>query len=265
MKSSRSKKNNPNKRMAASVHEGMASGVAKFRHSYSHSKRIIALVLALAMVLGLVYVDGKRKEARADSVTQEDATSYQATESFVDNGYITSLFGSGDLYTFINGYTPVDGVDGITILAPYRLLSFDVPAVDDATAEATEVRMGAMLYTKDKVTEMRRFIKATLDAENENYRNLIDSLESGMLTLDTNLDEVEASIALINNDPKSIVSGAGESYGSKYEDYDDTEYDKTSNRFADIKTSADDDEDEDYDDDEYDDDYDEDDDDFLDE
>ncbi|MCR5105219.1 MAG: hypothetical protein K6B68_12350 [Eubacterium sp.] len=137
--------------------------------------------------------------------------------------------------------------------------------VDDATAEATEVRMGAMLYTKDKVTEMRRFIKATLDAENENYRNLIDSLESGMLTLDTNLDEVEASIALINNDPKSIVSGAGESYGSKYEDYDDTEYDKTSNRFADIKTSADDDEDEDYDDDEYDDDYDEDDDDFLDE
>ena len=137
--------------------------------------------------------------------------------------------------------------------------------VDDATAEATEVRMGAMLYTKDKVTEMRRFIKATLDAENENYRNLIDSLESGMLTLDNNLDEVEASIALINNDPKSIVSGAGESYGSKYEDYDDTEYDKTSNRFADIKTSADDDEDEDYDDDEYDDDYDEDDDDFLDE
>ena len=69
---------------------------------------------------------------------------------------------------------------------------------------------------------MRRFIKATLDAENENYRNLIDSLESGMLTLDTNLDEVEASIALINNDPKSIVSGAGESYGSKYEDYDYT-------------------------------------------
>ena len=69
MKSSRSKKNNQNKRMAASVHEGMASGVAKFRHSYSHSKRIIALVLALAMVLGLVYVDGKRKEARADGET----------------------------------------------------------------------------------------------------------------------------------------------------------------------------------------------------
>ena len=69
MKSSRSKKNNQNKRMAASVHEGMASGVAKFRHSYSQSKRIIAFVLALAMVLGLVYVDGNRKEARADGET----------------------------------------------------------------------------------------------------------------------------------------------------------------------------------------------------
>ena len=153
MKSSRSKKNNPNKRMAASVHEGMASGVAKFRHSYSHSKRIIAFVLALAMVLGLVYVDGKRKEARADSVTQEDATSYQATESFVDNGYITSLFGSGDLYTFINGYTPVDGVDGITILAPYRLLSFDVPAVDDATADADGNFRVAFCSENDSYTE----------------------------------------------------------------------------------------------------------------
>ena len=73
MKMSRSNNNrkNPNKRMAASVHQGMASGVSRFRHTYALHKRIIAFALVLAMVLGLVYVDGKRREAKAaEPVTQ---------------------------------------------------------------------------------------------------------------------------------------------------------------------------------------------------
>ena len=102
MKSSRSNKNNPNKRMAASVHEGMASGVSKFRHSYSKSKRIIAFALALAMVLGLIYVDGKRREARADGESTDTAftaypwvassTSEDFSEFFTEDMYETGTF-----------------------------------------------------------------------------------------------------------------------------------------------------------------------------
>ena len=125
--------------------------------------------------------------------------------------------------------------------------------MDDATSEATDVRMSAMLYTKQKVKEMRDFLQAQLDAENENYRNLIDSLENGVYTLDTNLNEVEASLALINNDPISVVtSGAG-----NYDGYEPDEEEE------DIPAPAEAAEDYDDDDDDYDD-YD-DDDDFLDE
>ena len=40
--------------------------------------------------------------------------------------------------------------------------------------------------------------------------------------MDTNLDEVEASLALINNDPASVISGAVDNYDEP-EDYDDEE------------------------------------------
>lgn len=71
--------------------------------------------------------------------------------------------------------------------------------MDNANAEATEVRLGAMNYTKQKISEIRSFLAATLEAENENYHNLIDNLENGVYTLDSNLNEVEASIGLINS------------------------------------------------------------------
>ena len=121
----------------------------------------------------------------------------------------------------------------------------------DAKAEATEVRMGAMLYTKDKITSIKEFMKATLESEKENYRNLIDSLENGLVTLDTNLNEVQTSINLIGNNPESAF--AAEAYTDAY---DDDSYDSD---------DEDDYDDDDYDDDDYDDDdYDDDDDDFLD-
>lgn len=68
----------------------------------------------------------------------------------------------------------------------------------DANAEATDVRLSAMLYTKQKVTDLKTFLEQTLEAENENYRNLVDSLENGVFTLETNLSEVESSLSLIN-------------------------------------------------------------------
>ncbi len=127
--------------------------------------------------------------------------------------------------------------------------------VDDATAEATDVRLGAMMYTKQKISDFREFLQSTLDAENENFRNLVDSLENGVYTLDSNLNEVEASIALINNDPKSVVT-ANESYDDDEEE-EDFEYAPKVD-----KRKKEEDEEEDYYDDD-DDDYD-DDDDFLD-
>ncbi|HBZ03344.1 MAG TPA: hypothetical protein DEO83_05975, partial [Lachnospiraceae bacterium] len=39
--------------------------------------------------------------------------------------------------------------------------------VGDANAEATEVRMGAMLYTKEKIKDIRDFLRSTIEAENE--------------------------------------------------------------------------------------------------
>ncbi|MBP3233782.1 MAG: hypothetical protein J6M65_05105, partial [Eubacterium sp.] len=92
--------------------------------------------------------------------------------------------------------------------------------VGDANAEATEVRMGAMLYTKEKIKDIRDFLRSTIEAENENYKNLMDSLENGAYTMDTNLNEVEASLALINSDPSSVVN-------SKVDNYDiDDDYDE---------------------------------------
>lgn len=110
--------------------------------------------------------------------------------------------------------------------------------------------MGAMLYTKDKITSIKDFMKATLESEKENYRNLIDSLENGLVTLDTNLNEVQTSINLISNNPETAFS---EDYSSS--DYSDDSYDNDSD---------DDYDDDDYDDDDYDDDDYDDDDDFLD-
>lgn len=133
--------------------------------------------------------------------------------------------------------------------------------LDDATAEAKEVRLGAMSYTKQKLSEMKNFLAATLEAENENYKNLCDSLESNLYTLDNNLGEIDTSIDLINgNDmPMSQPATAPQpeyapAPAAAYEDEDEDDYDDYDDEDED---------DDDFDDDDYDDE--DDDDDFLDE
>lgn len=138
--------------------------------------------------------------------------------------------------------------------------------VDDATAEAKEVRLGAMSYTKQKLSEMRDFISSTLEMENENYKNLCDSLENNLYTLENNIGEVNTSIDLINgpdgmtqsdqysNASQNNYQGGGYQQNNYQQDEFDDEYEDE----EDI-------DDEDYDDDDYDDDFDDDDDDFLDE
>lgn len=69
--------------------------------------------------------------------------------------------------------------------------------VDQASEEATEIRMGAMYYTKDKLSEMRDIFNKVLDMEKENYRNLIESLESNTYIVENNLSEMDANINLL--------------------------------------------------------------------
>ncbi len=133
--------------------------------------------------------------------------------------------------------------------------------LDDATAEAKEVRLGAMSYTKQKLSEMKNFLAATLEAENENYKNLCDSLESNLYTLDNNLGEIDTSIDLINGNDMPMSQPAmapqpeyAPSPAAAYEDEDEDDYDGYDDEDED---------DDDFDDDDYDDE--DDDDDFLDE
>lgn len=69
--------------------------------------------------------------------------------------------------------------------------------VDQASEEATEIRLGAMYYTKDKLTEMRDIFNRIHDMEKENYRTLIESLENDSYIVETNMSEMEANINLL--------------------------------------------------------------------
>lgn len=79
--------------------------------------------------------------------------------------------------------------------------------VDQAAEEANEIRLGAMYYTKDKLTEMRDIFSRIHAMEKENYRNLIESLENDTYIVETNLSEMEANINV-------LTAGSGMMYES---------------------------------------------------
>ena len=102
--------------------------------------------------------------------------------------------------------------------------------VADANAEANEVRLGAMTYTKQKLSDMRDFFAATLEADRENYKNLVDSLENSVFTLDTNMNEVDTSISLLTGvSPIQPIPEAQAGYqpaqSAADDDYDDEDFD----------------------------------------
>ena len=66
--------------------------------------------------------------------------------------------------------------------------------VDQASEEANEIRLGAMYYTKDKLTEMRDIFQKIHDMEKENYRVLIESLENDTYVIETNMTEMDTNI-----------------------------------------------------------------------
>ena len=127
----------------------------------------------------------------------------------------------------------------------------------DANAEANEVRLGAMSYTRQKLSDMRDFFAATLEADRENYKNLVDSLENSVFTLETNMSEVDASIGLLTGTaPVQPVPEAQPSYAAQklssasqdYDDYDeeDDDYDPDEDDDFDADGDFDDDEDDDF-------------------
>lgn len=85
--------------------------------------------------------------------------------------------------------------------------------VDQASEEANEVRLGAMYYTKDKLTEMHDMFAKIHAMEKENYRTLIESLESDTYVLENNMSEMEANINL-------LTASSNMSYASDEDDLD---------------------------------------------
>ena len=136
----------------------------------------------------------------------------------------------------------------------------------DANAEANEVRLGAMSYTKQKLSDMRDFFAATLEADRENYKNLVDSLENSVFTLETNMSEVDASIGLLTGvAPVQPIPEAQPNYAAPQQSYAAQKLSQATDDDDDFDDDEEfDPDDEDYDDD-FDDDEDEDEDDFLDE
>jgi len=127
--------------------------------------------------------------------------------------------------------------------------------LDDANAEAAEVRLGAMNYTKQKLSDMKDFFAATLEADRQNYKRLVESLESSVYTLESNMGEVDNSIALMTG--AAVPQPEKESGLDGDFDYDEYE--------EDLEEEEDDEEEYESDDEEEDEDFDFDDDDFLDE
>lgn len=98
--------------------------------------------------------------------------------------------------------------------------------VDQASEEATEIRMGAMYYTKDKLSEMHDLCNKITEMEKANYKTLIDTMEQHTYTISTNLEEMETNINLLSA-----------SSGMSYTD-DDQDLDSAFSNKVDTQTSA---------------------------
>lgn len=88
--------------------------------------------------------------------------------------------------------------------------------VDQAAEEASQIRLGAMYYTKDKLSEMRDIFRRIHDVEKENYRTLIESLENDTYVVETNMSEMEANINLLTASSQMSYAPADENLDSAF-------------------------------------------------
>ncbi len=77
-----------------------------------------------------------------------------------------------------------------------------------ARDEENEVRLGAMLYTKSQLDNIKKYIVSTLEAEKTNYEHLIASLENDNFVVDTNSEEIEGQIRMMQG---GVVPASGDS------------------------------------------------------
>ena len=103
---------------------------------------------------------------------------------------------------------------------------------------------------------MRAFLAASLEADRENYRNLVETLEDQVFSLENNMADVDSSISYITGEPmakpvQSSQPAPADEYDDEYDDEEDVD-----DNYDDEEEDDDFDDDDDYDD--------EDDDDFLD-
>ena len=73
--------------------------------------------------------------------------------------------------------------------------------VKAAQDEENELRLGAMLYTKSQLDNIKKYIASTLEAERTNYEHLIASLENDSFVINTNAEEIDGQIRLMQGAP----------------------------------------------------------------
>ena len=122
---------------------------------------------------------------------------------------------------------------------------------NEANADANEIRLGSMYYTKDKLTEVSNYINATLEAEKANYDNLIQSLQSNLDIVLNNTNEINGDIANMTGAAQQAAAPEEAAQTASEEDNTTVENEQDYNVYGKTEYSNDDedDEDDDFDDD----------------
>ncbi len=93
--------------------------------------------------------------------------------------------------------------------------------VNQASDEASEIRLGAMYYTKDKLAGIRDIFNRIHDLEKENYRTLIESLENDTYIIETNMSEMETNINLFTAESNMSFTPEDAANDSAFDDAPD--------------------------------------------
>ncbi len=77
--------------------------------------------------------------------------------------------------------------------------------IQNAQNEENELRLGALLYTKGQLENIKKYISTTLDAEKTNYEHLIASLENDSFVINTNAEEIDSQIRVMQGEAQNVA------------------------------------------------------------